>query len=300
MRSIFAATVLGLALSLGVSACAVDAGSSSSTDAVASTAETLSALGNKVVGQYTRTIAKGNWEEFETLSLSADGTYAATKPSPTKGDPIPEAGSFRTASGDLILSPSRASSKRYTLSITSSGITITRAGTTHAEQLDKVVAPVTCATSGDCASGQECRFVSICPPAPPGGVTCYAGKNECVTVAQLGDSCGFRTPTTPCASGLDCRHVSGPLDALTCAVHIAAYDEPCGGFFATAAICGDGLECTHTDSDGKLFGNPDSPGRCRVAEGSACGGLTADPHACVYPLHSQLGTVADKGGVCQP
>ena len=299
MRSLFTASILGLALSLGITACAGSSGEALDTSDTPTAAEAaLSA--SSLAGSYTRSIAKGNGEEFETIDFAAGGSYTATRPSPTKGAPIAEAGSFRVSRGVLSLQPSRAAVKRYTLSSSAASLTLTRAGTTQTERFDKVVAPAVCASNGDCATGEECRFVSLCPPAPPGGVTCMAGTNKCVKVAQLGDSCGFRTQSTACATGLDCRHVGGPLDALTCAVHVAGYDEACGGFIRTAAICADGLECTHTDSDGTLFGNADGPGRCREGEGSACGGLIQGAHDCAYPLHCQLGTIADKGGVCQP
>jgi hypothetical protein len=293
MRFMLAASVLGAALVLN--ACAGNTAEEANVD---ETSEELSTLAQSLVGSYTYANIRGNYEEYDSFVLEADGTYAATKPS--KGEPIQENGTYRTSSGDLVLHPAHAATKRYALSVAAdkSSIKLTRAGRT--EKLDRNVPPATCASNDDCASGEECRFVSICPPPRPGGVSCMAGINKCVPVVQLGESCGFRNPSKTCATGLDCRHVSGPLDALTCAVHIAGYDESCGGFIRTAAICDEGLVCTHVGSDGQRLGNPDLPGVCRAAEGAACGGFIANAHECAYPMHCQLGANPDAGGTCQP
>jgi hypothetical protein len=284
----FAASIVGAALVFG--GCAANTAESSTTE---ETSEALTTLGKQLVGDYSFANAKGNFEEFDRLSIQADGSYAGDKPNPTKGAPITESGNWFTAYGQLVLHPAHAGARRYDVSVASdgSGMKLTQFGTTHTERFDKIL---NCTSDADCVTGDECRFVPNCPNT---GIHCLSGHNACVKVAAFGESCGFRTQTTPCARDLDCRHVSGPLDALTCAEHIAQYDEACGGFFAHAAICADGLQCAHMDSDGTLLGNPDLPGRCRAAEGSVCGGNMTTAHQCAYPLHCQT-TNPDVAGTC--
>jgi hypothetical protein len=293
MRSILTVSILGVALALG--GCAADANDSSATNETGEANEALSALGTQLVGAYQFGVAKGNYEEYDHLTLDKAGSYTADKPNPTHGAALPESGTWTTSGGRLVLHPEHAFLKHYDVSVAAdgSGMKLTRFGNT--EKFDRV-APVACADDGDCTAGQECHFVSICPSAP-GTVHCMAGRNLCVTVAHANESCGFRTQSVDCARGLDCVHAAGtPLDALTCLPHVAQYGESCGGFIRNAPQCDAGLVCSHIGSDGHLI-NPDLPGVCRAGEGSTCGGNIQGAHECASPLHCAF-TNPDIGGVC--
>jgi len=291
MRSILTVSIFGIALALG--GCAAHTTEPAGAE---ETDEALSALDERLVGAYRIALEKGNFEEYDTLTLDASGRYTAEKPSPTKGPDISEIGSWRASGGRLLLIPSRASAKRYDVALVDGGseMTLTRAGRT--ELLDRVLTS-TCSSDRDCPRGEECHAVPVCPDEDGGGVRCQALIDECVDVAQEGESCGFRTQSIDCARGLDCRHAPGtPLDALTCLRPLAQYGEPCGGFVARPVECGDGLACSHVGADGRLI-NPDLPGVCLAGEGSSCGGTFAGAHACASPLRCESSN-PDIGGVC--
>jgi len=290
MQIISTVSMLGIALALG--ACAVH---TAETAGAEEAGETESALDGRLVGAYRIAVVKGNFEEYDTLTLDVSGRYTAEKPSPTKGPDISEIGSWRAAGGRLDLNPSQADAKRYDMALVAGGseMKLTRLGET--EVFDRVVTSA-CSTDGDCPRGQECHSVPVCPETD-GGIRCGALINECVNVAQEGESCGFRTQTIDCARGLDCRHAPGtPLDALTCLPPVAEYGEPCGGFVLHPAECGDGLACSHVGADGRLI-NPDLPGVCLAGEGSSCGGTVAGARACASPLRCQS-PHPDTGGIC--
>ena len=287
MRSILGITALALA----IGGCAATSDTTSTTGTTGESSEALSVRAS-LVGAYQFGIAKGNYEEYDHLTLDQSGSYTADKPNPTHGAALPESGFWFAAAGSLFLGPSHSGIKRYDVVTTVTGMSLTRFGKT--ELFDR--APVSCEADADCASGQECRFVAVCP-TPPSGVHCQAGRLECVSVAHEGESCGFRTQTTPCARDLDCRHEGGtPLDALTCLPHLAQYGEACGGFVAHPTQCDAGLACSHVDADG-TFINPDLPGVCLAGEGAACGGNMVGAHACASPLHCASSN-PDVGGTC--
>jgi len=255
-------------------------------------------LREQLVGVYQFAVAKGNYEEYDRLTLDASGVYTADKPNPTHGAAIPESGGWRTAASNLILFPTDAAPKRYevTLAAGGTGMKLSRGGKT--EQFDRVVDPARCGADSDCPSGQECRFVPLCP-SRPGMLHCLAGRNQCVSVAREGERCGFRTQTVQCARGLDCRHAPGtPLDALTCLPHVAQYGESCDGFVLHPTQCDVGLVCSHIDSEGHLI-NPDLPGVCFAGEGAPCGGSTRGAHQCASPLRC-VSRNPDIAGVCVP
>lgn len=255
MRSTLVSAILGVALALG--GCAV----STSEDATSATSEALATRpSSQIAGAYQFGVLKGNYEEYDHLTLDASGSYTADKPSPTHGAPIPESGAWTTTHGGntLVLSPSHASNKRYDVTYTAdnSGISLTRAGKT--EKFDRaVVSPVACSTNADCASNEECRFVSVCPNAP-NGITCHAGRLECVAVSH--------------------------------------YNESCGGFTAHPMPCATGLACSHIAANGSLI-NPDLPGVCLADVGSTCGGNMVGAHACASPYHCVTSN-PDVAGTC--
>lgn len=256
MRSILVSSLVGVVgVSLFLGGCAV-----STTEDASQSNEAVSATATRIVGAYQFGIAKGNYEEYDHLTLDISGSYTADKPSPTHGAPIPESGVWTTTHGGntLVLSPSHASNKRYDVTYTTdnSGISLTRSSKT--EIFTRVAtSPVSCTTNADCASNEECRFVSVCPNAP-NGITCHAGRLECVTVAH--------------------------------------YNESCGGFTAHPIQCATGLTCTHVAANGSLI-NPDLPGVCLADVGSTCGGNMLGAHACASPYRCVTSN-PDVAGVC--
>jgi hypothetical protein len=304
MRSILLSSILCAAFAF--SGCAVAPSDGGSDQTVS--AESASARA-RLVGSYTREVSKGNGEFYETLALVADGSYSATLPS--KGGSILETGSFQVSSKkgllSLTLDSDAGSSAKYSVSLAGDGsgmkLGSADSGTFVSERFLKDVTTTTCATDADCGSDSVCKFVSLCPPAAPGGVTCFAGRNECVKVAGVGASCGFRvpSPTIQCASGLECVHSGGPLDSLSCE-KVGAVGDSCG-FRTQSSPCASGLECVH-------FGGPLDSLSCEKvgAVGDSCGFRTqSSPCAsgleCVHfggPLGSlsceKVGAVGDSCG----
>src|SRR5262245_45414108 len=97
MRSMMTVSIFGIALT--ISGCAAHA---TETAGPEETGETGSALDARLVGAYRFAVEKGNFEEYDTLTLAASGRYTAEKPSPTKGPDISEIGSWRSAGGRLL------------------------------------------------------------------------------------------------------------------------------------------------------------------------------------------------------
>jgi hypothetical protein len=294
MRSILVSSILCAAFAF--TGCAAD-GTNSPEPSVEAESLAYVAL---VAGNYDRQAVKGSAEFYETLTLKTDGTYTGTLPS--KDAPIDEYGTFNASGSSgavtsVTLHPHGGAAAKYIASVASdrSGIKLGLGGKTEYFQ----TSPSYCGSDADCVAGQECLFVSNCPPATAGSVTCHSGRQICVNVAEAGESCGFRTQSITCARGLDCVHVGGPLDALTCAPHTAQYGESCGGFVANAAQCADGLACSHVAADGSSI-LPDLPGVCLEDIGSPCEGFVATQHVCANGATCQLdpGT-PDAPGVCQ-
>lgn len=222
-----------------------------------------------VKGKWSRSDQAGFLLTEETLVLRGDGTYHLTE---TKGphcapaQPCPLLPTrFLESNGTFTVQPGHgvqlfpavsvpALAESFGLQKNCEGLL--RLATTESSVDVYLMKDVNdCSDDSHCGSGQECQSISLCPPPAPGMVSCLGMRNACVAVAQAGQSCGFRTQTIPCARDLECKHVSGPLDALSCAPQGSA-GQFCGGI--------GGIQCP-ADSHCVLGGSfPDAGGSCQL------------------------------------
>lgn len=218
MRSLFTSTLL-LASALAFAGCAVsdktaDDGSGDTTESK----DALSSLSKSLVGSYDYSAAGTNANFYTTLVLGADLSYAAdTRPICTPGMACPmwirhEEGTWKATGshgGSLFLKTSLGDTKTFGVLVSGTDLRLTQgSGVEHMTRRAKIGEHC----GGNMANARQCEA----------GVVCFGGPlvgdvgGTCMKPVGEGGSCGFRTQNAPCADGLECSHVSGPLDALTC------------------------------------------------------------------------------------
>ena len=130
-----------------------------------------------------------------------------------------------------------------------------------------------------CDTGLKCQLGT---PADKGGICVKTG---------VGKACGGSIRNPPaCDPGLEC--VLGPIADKGGTCNYAKAGETCGGFLATAVECGPNLQCTQ---------HMDRPGICIVVaqKGEHCGGSANNAPVCATGLVCVLGSIPDKGGICE-
>ena len=217
-QSLFFAAALG---TLALAGCAANVDKNDGTENVAGATDDLSKLGKSLVGTFDYDVAASTADFYSTLSLASDGSYhGIIKPYCPAGTICPlymidEKGTWKVTSahgGTLTLETDLGARKVYGVSSATDGITLTQGkGSEHLTR-EPATAHLGEHCGGNMATAKKCDAGLVCFGGPLVGDV----GGTCMKPVAAGGSCGFRTQNAPCADGLECKHVSGPLDALTC------------------------------------------------------------------------------------
>jgi hypothetical protein len=213
-RSFFVASALSLVGCAANTDKPVDDGNGSVSDST----DALSSLSKSLVGSYEYDHAASTVQFYTTLVLGADLSYSAdTKPYCPPGMMCPlyikhEEGTWKATSshgGTLHLTTSFGDKKTFAIGVAATELKLSDGtGIEHMTKLAKVGEHC----GGNLATARTCESGLVCFGGPLVGDV----GGTCMKPVGEGGSCGFRTQNSPCADGLECRHVSGPRDALTC------------------------------------------------------------------------------------
>ena len=220
MRSFVTHSFFFLAAALAVG-CAANVDKNDGNESVAGASDDLSKLGKSLVGTFDYDHATSTADFYANISFASDGTYHGTiKPycAPGKICPlymIDEKGTWKVTNahgGTLTLTSDLGAKKVYAVDVVTDGITL--ADGTGKEHLTREPATAHLGEhcGGNMATAKKCDAGLVCFGGPLVGDV----GGTCMKPVAEGGSCGFRTQSAPCAEGLSCEHVSGPLDSLTC------------------------------------------------------------------------------------
>ena len=217
MRSLLTPSLL-IVSALVFAGCAANTGIDDGSEKVSDSTDSLSRLSKSLVGSYEYSATGSTAEFYTTLVLGADSSYAGdTKPFCPPATICPlfikhEEGTWKATGshgGTLHLTTSFGDSKVFAVAVADTEIKLSHGkGIEHLSRLAKVGEHC----GGNIATARRCEAGLICFGGPLVGDV----GGTCFKPVGAGGSCGFRTQNAPCADGLECLHVGGPLDSLTC------------------------------------------------------------------------------------
>ena len=267
-------------------------------ESVGATTSKLSSAALSFTGSYRLANEVQGVAAWTQLSLVSDGTFSAFAPCK-----VPACSAFRTTGtwafddGSSTLTMTYAATLQQSFTVSQGwdgGQGIELVSDTADEQLEYVAA--TCVVVADCA-GQTvagagattcgdgfaaqtacsssvcdtlCKPIACATDADCSTTTvCYASTSGsfCTPPRAAGESCGFRVQNQPCAAGLQCTHVGGPLDSLTCVA-----GDPVAVSCGSDADCTDGSSCFF--ADGQCWGTGTCRPRAQICS-QICGDSTS-------------------------
>ena len=219
MRSLLTSSLI-LASALAFFGCAANTNQGvDGTESVGDSKDSVSSFSKSLVGSYEYLATGSTTQFYTTLVLGSDSSYSAdTKPFCPPGTICPlyikhEEGTWKATTsrgGTLFLTTSFGDKKTFSVRVAADEIKIAEgSGIEHLTRLAHVGEHC----GGNMTTARKCETGLVCFGGPLVGDV----GGTCMKPVAEGGSCGFRTQNAPCADGLECKHVSGPLDSLTCA-----------------------------------------------------------------------------------